>query len=689
MFRTTVWRLVLGSAVLLAACSSGETGVPGTVPSPVVVYSDTSAPGVSVAEAGGSGEAPVDDVPVGVSGDLRAATVRVSTTGSYVAPGVGSVESLAGSGSAFVIDPSGLAVTNNHVVAGAAVIEVFFDGSDVGVPASVVGTSECADLAVIQLAGEGFPALAWASEPATTGTLVRAGGYPDGVAEFSLSEGIVSREAADGATPWAAIPSLLQHDAALRPGNSGGPLVDGSGRVVGVNTATSSAAQFSVPASVAQPIVERLAAGDDVDSVGLNVVAVRDEVSNEAGVWVVSVRTGSIADRAGIEPGDFIVRMEGIRVGLDGTLADYCGVIRTAGGAPVAVEVVRGDQTLAGVLGGDEAMTPVLGFSDDVDPGTAAPDPAGLPVEAAPYVGFERVVDDTGVLAFDVPVEWVDRRTGPVFLAGADRPAVAASSDVAAMDAAAGSTYDVGGVATALFSVTTSMQDTFAVIMDNSPWTYDCETSPTSGFDDGVYRGLAAVFTGCNGGGGAVISAAIERIGSGKWMLINVFAATTADVDAAWRVLETFDFLPADAAPSTEPPASSSTLPGGGDHDDGTDTTEPTLPEATNLLLEIGAPDLHAVPEVIPAPNGAVGLRYVYHHHVGTDAAFVWLDALPARIGCENVQAYGSGAQDGTDLASAFTLCDLTRDGITWNVMAELVAVAAGETTTVSVIPAR
>ena len=129
--------------------------------------------------------------------------------------------------------------------------------------------------------------MGWAAEPVTPGRVVRAGVYPGGVAEFSLSEGTVSREAADGATPWAAIPSLLQHDAALRPGNSGGPLVDGSGRVVGVNTATSSAAQFSVPASVAQPIVERLAAGDDVDSVGLEGVGGHDDVLNVAGVWVV------------------------------------------------------------------------------------------------------------------------------------------------------------------------------------------------------------------------------------------------------------------------------------------------------------------------------------------------------------------------------------------------------------------
>lgn len=690
MFKTAVFRLAVGSAVVVASCSSKEAEEPAADPSPVVVYSDTSAPEATTGES----EVPVGE-PVEASGDLRSATVRVATTGTYVAPGVGEVESLAGSGSAFVIDPSGLAVTNNHVVAGAAVIEVFFDGSSTGVPASVVGTSECADLAVLQLDGDGFPSLGWASEPARTGTLVRAGGFPDGVVEFTLSEGIVSRESSEGATPWAAIPSLLQHDATLRPGNSGGPLVDSSGRVVGVNTATSTAAQFSVPTAVAQPIVDRLAAGEDVDSVGLNVIAVRDEVTNEAGVWVVSVRTGSIADRAGIEPGDFIVRMQGIRVGLDGTLSDYCGVIRTAGGAPVQVEIVRGDETLAGVLGGDEPLSPVLGFTDTVEPQAVSQDPVSTPVEGDPFSGFERVIDDTGVLAVDVPVEWSDRQTAPVFFADADRPGVAASTDVAAMDAAAGTTYDVGGVATLLFDTTTSMEDTFGVIVDNSPWNYDCEASEPIDFDDGVYRGLAGVFVGCNGGTGAVITLTVERIGSGKWMLMNVFVASLADLDAAKRALQTFDFLEPTTDDGTVGSGSTSTtVPAPTEpSDDEDDTTsqgseesdDGRLPEATSLLDLIGSPDPDATVQERLHDEVAFNL---YEHHVGGDTLFEWLDDIPTRIDCQDPYSERPQPLGQSRNTTAELWCTVDHAGIEWTLSVVVLVSDAWETTNVSVSPA-
>ena len=69
------------------------------------------------------------------------------------------------------------------------------------------------------------------------------------------------------------------------------------------------------------------------------------------------------------------------------------------------------------------------------------------------------------------------------------------------------------------------MEETFDVITDNAVWKYDCAGTERSTFDDGVYRGVLAVFAGCNGTA-MVITAAIERIGTGKWMLMNVFAPT-------------------------------------------------------------------------------------------------------------------------------------------------------------------
>ena len=127
----------------------------------------------------------------------------------------------AGSGSGFIIDPEGIAVTNNHVVTGAAALEVFVDGSDAPVNA-VLGVSECADLAVIDLDGGDYPFLDWYDGEIEPGLEVRAAGFPLGDPEYTLTQGIVSKADADGESSWASVDSVIEHDASIQPGNSGG-----------------------------------------------------------------------------------------------------------------------------------------------------------------------------------------------------------------------------------------------------------------------------------------------------------------------------------------------------------------------------------------------------------------------------------------------------------------------------------
>jgi serine protease Do len=347
--------LMLGSLLTLlatGACSSGGGEQTGSSIKVASAPANTTPPPTTVEPTGDSLAA--SDV------SLAAATVRIVTTGTYAPPEIGTVTTSAGSGSGFIVDESGLAVTNNHVVAGAAIVKVYVADETEPVAAKVVATSECSDLAVIDLEGDGYPTLTW-SDTATTGTTVRAAGFPDGDPEFTMTEGIVSRESVDGATPWASIKFLMQHDAELRPGNSGGPLVDDDDNVVGVNVAASDRGRFAIPAIVAQPVVAELLEGNDVDSIGLNSIAVLDDVTNEAGVWVVSVQPGSPADQAGLLPGDVITRMKGLRIGLDGNLGDYCGVIRSTGTEIIPIEVTRGTQVLAGSVYGD-TLTPVLAY---------------------------------------------------------------------------------------------------------------------------------------------------------------------------------------------------------------------------------------------------------------------------------------------------------------------------------------
>lgn len=639
-------------AVLLVACST--TG--GESSATIRVASPPSSTTVTPADSDGAAT-------------VRAATVRIETTGSYVMPEFGSSATLVGSGSGFVIDESGFIVTNNHVVAGAAIVEVFFDGNPAPVPGRVVATSECSDLAVVDVEGAGYTAVAWEDAPVTTGTTVQAAGFPDGDPEFTLTQGIVSRESVSGATPWASISSLIQHDAELQPGNSGGPLVDSAGLVVGVNVAASSTGRFAVPSSVARPVIDKLVQGTDVDSIGINAQAVWDESTNESGVWVVSVTAGSPADQAGLLPGDVITRMKGLRVALDGTLDDFCGVVRSAGGSLIPIEVKRKSEFLAGDVFGD-GLQPVLSVIDDTNEAAAQPDSGTLPEAGDAYVEYVRVQDDTGSIAFDVPAAWTDVRTAEVTMAGAPRPSIAAASNLDALDAASDATFDQPGVAAIVFGIGAPIEETFdVVITQNSLWAYKCTDVEQRSFDDGVYRGVFAVFAGCNGSA-MVISMAIERIGSDRWMLLNVFAPTLAEVEVAGRILATFDFLgDASGDGSVDGSVDTATAPAPPATVTPTTVLPAQLPTATGfqaVVDEVGPPVSDAVMDETNTMTGGVAVSY--QHGVDVAAVTAWIDALPGQLGCANVYSSQQPPTPTDPTAWYAVSCDVVRDGENFNV---------------------
>ena len=104
---------------------------------------------------------------------------------------------------------------------------------------AILGVSECADLAVIDIEGDGYPYLDWYGGNVGVGLDIYAAGFPLGDPEFTLTRGIVSKARASGKTNWASVISVIEHDATINPGNSGGPLVTADGKVVTVNYAGS------------------------------------------------------------------------------------------------------------------------------------------------------------------------------------------------------------------------------------------------------------------------------------------------------------------------------------------------------------------------------------------------------------------------------------------------------------------
>ncbi len=251
------------------------------------------------------------------------AVVNVSTMvgGAMPAPGQQGQRARRSLGSGFIIDPSGLVVTNAHVVANATNVAVFT--SD-GLPfqARVVGADRFSDLAVLKIESDAtFPFVRFGdSDEAAVGSIVLAVGNPFGLGG-TVTTGIVS--ARDRLIPSSQYTDFIQTDAAINSGNSGGPLFNLQGEVIGVNTAIISPSganagiAFAIPGNLARSVAGQLARGEDVTRgwLGVDVQQITPQVAQtiglprgRSGVLVAGVAPNSPAARAGIRAGDVILR---------------------------------------------------------------------------------------------------------------------------------------------------------------------------------------------------------------------------------------------------------------------------------------------------------------------------------------------------------------------------------------------
>jgi len=381
--------LLLGTVFILISLACGA-------PTPTAEAPAEVKPAEPVQQAEPEQAQPVTSGAVSNLQDVRGAVIQIEAQGTFVDPEYGEFVG-GGSGSGFIIDPSGIAVTNNHVVTGAATLTVYIGGDTTkAYNAQILGVSECSDLAVIDIEGDGFSYLDWYSDPINVGLEIYTAGFPLGEPEYTLTKGIVSKESTSGETDWASIESVIMHDATINPGNSGGPLITNDGEVVAVNYRGRGAQDqyFAIGRDVAVPIIDKLRSGQDVDSIGINGNAVIWGDSGEySGVWVSSVASGSPADKTGITGGDIVTSLEGTPLGADGTLSDYCKVIRTHGATgTISVEVLRfsTSEILEGQLngtplavtfsGGDSGTTSDSG-TGDVSTGDASGDAPAYYVE--------------------------------------------------------------------------------------------------------------------------------------------------------------------------------------------------------------------------------------------------------------------------------------------------------------------
>jgi S1-C subfamily serine protease len=267
-------------------------------------------------------------------------------------PKTGKITETPGSGSGFVISTDGYMVTNNHVIEQAVSIKAAFaDGMELS--ASLVGTDPSTDIAVLKVYKEDLKALQFAdSDQLEPGQIAIAIGNPMGL-DHTVTAGVVSATGRSlRANNGRLIDDIIQTDAALNPGNSGGPLVNSSGRVIGVNTAVIAAAQglcFAVSSNLATYVAGQLIMHGKVKRAHLGVAAQpvnltprmigANQLKTKTGVYVFDILADVNAQNGQFRLGDIIVEFEGKSIATVDNLHKYLN--ETVIGKKVIVGILR------------------------------------------------------------------------------------------------------------------------------------------------------------------------------------------------------------------------------------------------------------------------------------------------------------------------------------------------------------
>jgi S1-C subfamily serine protease len=294
---------------------------------------------------------------------LDSYSARVATAFERVGPAVAHIAAIdaegrsRGIGSGVVFTPDGYLLSNNHVVAGAArLVASMPDGHQI--EATPVGYDPATDLAVLRLAAGGLPFAEFGSSAhLRVGQLVVAIGNPLGF-QATVTAGIVSALGRSLRSPSGRlIDSVIQTDAPLNPGNSGGPLVDGNGRVVGINTAMIGAAQgicFAIGIDTAADVAARIMRDGRVRRSRLGIAAQsvpldprlarRLKLAAPSAAMVTDLVPGGPAERAGLAKGDIVLHFAGEAIrGVDDMHRLLTG---ERASTELSIEIMRAGQLL-------------------------------------------------------------------------------------------------------------------------------------------------------------------------------------------------------------------------------------------------------------------------------------------------------------------------------------------------------
>ncbi len=293
------------------------------------------------------------------------------------------VRPVLGFGSGVIISPDGYIVTNNHVIEGSDEIEVTMNDRQT-FKAALIGTDPTTDIAVLKIDAKDLPTIEFGdSDNLRLGEWVLAVGNPYNLTS-TVTAGIVSAKSRDiGIMPGDfSLESFIQTDAAVNPGNSGGALVNTSGKLVGINTAIASRTgnytgySFAIPVSIVRKVVADLMEFGEVQRARLGVtisdintdLAEEKKLGNTQGVYISDVDLKGGAKEAGIKAGDVIISVNDIKVNTSTELQEQIGKYRPNDKVKVLIKRAGELKPYTVVLRNMEGGTEFIRSSDVIEP---------------------------------------------------------------------------------------------------------------------------------------------------------------------------------------------------------------------------------------------------------------------------------------------------------------------------------
>lgn len=259
-------------------------------------------------------------------------------------------------GTGFIIDSNGYIMTNQHVVNGAQNIQVAVQGQTDPYTATVVGQDYELDVAILKIAATGLPTIPMGdSDVMRQGDWVIAIGNPLGL-DHTVTVGVVSAKGRPITVQNRNYKNLIQTDAAINAGNSGGPLINLSGQVIAINTAISADAQgigFAIPINTAKSIMQELITTGKVvrPYLGISMTDMSIQIADQLnisrdtkGAVIVNVLAGSPAGQAGIKNMDVLVSIDGTPLSSPTEVQDY--IAKQKVGQTVRLGVIRNNQVI-------------------------------------------------------------------------------------------------------------------------------------------------------------------------------------------------------------------------------------------------------------------------------------------------------------------------------------------------------